>query len=198
MANTPESTPSAGDSNPNPESSGPIRDTNQHSNTTSNKHSHFPRFHAFWQRTKHVADLVGPTAFTVGVAFAVVAFIDIEIGRKLSTPEILRKIAAASRPAVIFDSNESIRSQGLGAESLIADNGKAIHVAKKKDGWPTNITIEFTKPVSDAPILTSLDETVVIIPKPGKGFSWDFEIHDIMMHGYIVSNRWLFRLELAP
>jgi hypothetical protein len=123
--------------------------------------------------------------------------VDKKVDRKLTDPVILRKIAAESRPALIFNSDESIR-QNLGAAPLIADNGKAIHITKEKDGWPTQISIEFTKVVPDAPILTCLDESAIILPKPGKGFSWDFDVREEIQHGFVKTNLWLFRLELAP
>jgi len=124
--------------------------------------------------------------------------IDENVTAKLNDERVLRKIAEQVRPALIFDANEAI-IENMGAASYIADNGKGISTVKESDGWPRHIHIDFTKQFANPPILTSMYEVTVIIPKRGKGFSWDFDVSDVVQHGQGIStNLWLYRLELVP
>jgi hypothetical protein len=119
--------------------------------------------------------------------------IDKAVERKLSDETILRKIAAQSRPALLFDANESITAD-MGAGALI----KTIQITEReKDGWPNRILIDFARHISSPPILTPLNESARILPRRAKGFAWLFDVQEVVVHNSD-SNNWIFRLELAP
>ena len=105
MANTPESTPSPGDGNPEPESSTPNGDREKNTDAASDILADFPRSHKFLKKTKRIADLVAPIVAIVAIVYGFIKFIDYDIKQILSDPDTLRKIAAQARPALIFDSN---------------------------------------------------------------------------------------------
>jgi hypothetical protein len=145
-----------------------------------------------------IAAFTGASALVWKSAEWIRTSIDENVTAKLNDEKVLRQIAEHVRPALIFDANESI-TEDMGAASYIADNGKGIHMTKEPDGWPRHIHIDFTKQFANPPILTSMYEVTVIIPKRGKGFSWDFDVSDVVQHGQGIStNLWLYRLELVP
>jgi hypothetical protein len=165
---------------------------------TSNK---YPRVQ--W---RFVRDIVFSIGIFAGVSVIVLhtaewlqGRVDQAVTSKLSDDKVLRQIAEQVRPALIFDANEAI-IENMGAASYIADNGKGIHMTKEPDGWPRHIHIDFTKQFANPPILTSMYEITTIIPKHGKGFSWDFDVSDVVAHGQVImsTNLWLYRLELVP
>jgi len=124
--------------------------------------------------------------------------VDQAVAAKLTDEKVLRQIAEQVRPALIFNSNEAI-IENMGAVPFIADNGNGIHITKESDGWPRHIHIDFVKQFSNPPILNSMYEVTVITPKRGKGFSWDFDVSDVLEHGQGIStNLWTYRLELVP
>jgi hypothetical protein len=151
-------------------------------------------FGTHWEKTAEVSGLILLIAGTVlGLRAWMEARIDETVERKLSDETILRKIAAQSRPALLFDANESITAD-MGAGALV----KCIQITQReKDGWPVNILIDFTRHINSPPILTPLNESARVLPTRAKGFAWKFDVQEIVVH-YSNSNDWIFRLELAP
>ena len=134
----------------------------------------------------------------IGAALAGKAYIDDTIdktvAKKLSDETILRRIAAQSRPSLIFDGNESIISD-LGASQFI----KELQITKwSGQGWPELVHIDFTRHFATAPMMTPMYDTVAIIPKRAKGFGWDFEIGTIIEITDKDKSKRVYRLELAP
>jgi len=152
-------------------------------------------WHITWAVFVGIAAFVGVAGLFYGIAHWAEERIDKTVERKLSDEVILRKIAAQSRPALIFDANESITAD-MGAAQLV----KEIRITTKDpDGWPTHVHIDFNKHLAIPPILTSMHEICAITPSRGKGLSWEFQITDVVQHGFIAtSNLWAYRLELAP
>ena len=123
--------------------------------------------------------------------------IDESVATKLTDERVLRQIAEHVKPSLIFDTNEAI-VEDMGATAFIADNGKGIHLSKEQDDWPRRIHIDFSRHFANPPILTSMHESTIIIPSRGKGFSWDFDVSDVIQHTSGMSNLWTYRLEVVP
>jgi hypothetical protein len=117
-------------------------------------------------------------AAIIGLFFAAVNWvkssIDSALDRKLSDPTILRKIAAESRPTVIFDSRESILAD-MGASQFIKNISITYTNDISEGKLPISIDIDFTTHLPVSPLLTPLhNEGVLIRSERGKGFSWHF------------------------
>jgi hypothetical protein len=196
MSKPPKSDPAAGDSSQKQESASPVGIGDDRSEAVPQIHSDFPRIHRFWKRTKQVADFVGPTAFIIGIVFAIMAWIDFDIGRRLGDETTLRKIAAHSRPSLIFDAKESVIAD-MGALQYI--DPKDIHIIKRTtEGWPQRIHVGFARSLSIPPILTSLYDSAQIRAERGKGLDWEFEISWSVEPMSKDDKDRLYRLEIIP
>jgi hypothetical protein len=125
------------------------------------KHSHIN-----WSIVKSifvgVGSVVAASTLFLLAANWVRSTIDSAVERKLSDPTILRRIAAESRPSIVFDAKESILADLGGAQFI-----KTITVTRdaKDPGLPRAIDIDFTTHLPIAPLLTPLhSDTVVIHP----------------------------------
>jgi hypothetical protein len=96
----------------------------------------------------------------------------------LSDETILRKIAAQSRPSLIFDANGSILHDMGAVQYLKPDD---IRVVKRdSDGPPLVIHIGFVRPVSYPPIVTPLRDSAGVTTANGNGLDWEFTINWIV------------------
>lgn len=119
----------------------------------------------------------------------------------LSDETILRKIAAESRPSLIFDASGAIL-QDMGAVQYI--DPKDIRI--EHENWagvvvPSQIHIGFVKPVSFTPIVTSLRDPATIVATHEKGLDWIFNITWTVLtaEGQATNDSaFVFRLELTP
>jgi hypothetical protein len=141
-------------------------------------------------------------AFLAGIAvliFGVLEMFDKVVEHKLSDPSILRKIAAESRPMLVFKGNESIVADEGAAQFI-----KEIKVTRRggmgETNLPAHIHIELTKFFPQTPILTLLTPSFCeVAVERGKGFSWEFNLE----YGSIpmdkdIGNQVLFRFEILP
>jgi hypothetical protein len=193
MPNQPEKAPAAkGDPERQGTASEVITTAQREADTTTDKESGFPGLH--WKKTVEVSGTILLIAGTVlGLRAWMEDRIDKAVEKKLSEPAILRKIAAESRPALLFDANESITAD-MGAGALVTN----IKITQRqKDGWPVLIFIDFAHHINNPPLLTALNESARIHPARTKGFAWIFEVNEIVQHGED-TNSWIFRLEVAP
>ena len=201
MSNPPKGAESAGNSQKKPEASDQGAVSDDGSKAAAKVHSDFPRIHRFWQRTKQVADFVGPTAFIIGVVFAIIAWIDFDISRRLTDETTLRKIAAYSRPSLIFNGKESIIAD-MGAVQYLHPKDasvKDIRITSRINGRiPHHIHIGFTRSLSVAPILTSLYDVSQITAGHGRGLDWEFELDWNPLPNGTNEADLLFRLEIVP
>ena len=200
MSNPPKSTTSTGDSHDKPEATGHGAVGDDSPEAAPNILSDFPRIHTFWKRTKQVSGLVGPTAFIIGTVIAVMAWMDFDIGRKLSDPQILRKIAAESRPSLIFDAKESIVSD-MGAAQYVKDiriTDRAKFEEVFAPNLPKRIHIEFARPMQSPPVVTALYEMVDFKAERGRLSSWDFTASWKGTPQNTNAEALLFRLEIIP
>jgi hypothetical protein len=151
-----------------------------------------------WESVKKLLEIFGVIFAVLGVIFGVKnwqeSYIDKAVEKKLADPVLLRKIAAESRPAVIFDDKESVIAD-LGAGQFIKD--QKIQFKKDKNGWPQQITIDFTRHLANAPIISGMTDSIAVNAKRAKGFSWEFEINYIIFTGEEKTERSLYRLELV-
>ena len=198
MANSPESTPSTGDSQHQPPPSDPAGLGYTGPKAAAEVHPNFAGIHGFAKRTRAIYDFAGPSVFIIGVVCAFLKFVDFDIKQSLSDPSILRKIAAEARPMLVFNAEES----------FISDNGAAQFIKELKvTEWergltnkaPRHVHIEFTKYLQNSPILTDLsDFTVFVSSERGKGLSWAFDVNWGGIDSDRVPAKRLFRLELLP
>jgi len=137
------------------------------------KHSHIN-----WSIVKSifvgVGSVVAASTLFLLAANWVRSTIDSAVERKLSDPTILRRIAAESRPSIVFDAKESILADLGGAQFI---KTRTVTRDAKDPELPRAIDIDFTTHLPIAPLLTPLHrDTVVIHPERGKGFTWRFNI----------------------
>jgi hypothetical protein len=137
----------------------------------------------FWERVGRQAlillSAIGVIAAAIATCFAVYLWvlrtIDSTIERKLSSPAVLRKIAAESRPSIIFDTNESIVADLGGSEFI-----KSISITRKQQGQEMTIAVDFNIYLPTAPLLTPLDGGgVMITSERGKGLRWRYHLQYI-------------------
>lgn len=123
--------------------------------------------------------------------------VDQIVERKLTDETILRKIAAQSRPAMIFDANESIIAD-IGAAQFVRENGIKV-IEKDAEGWPKRIRVDFIRHFANAPVLTAMYDTARVTPGRAKGFmfAWEFEVEPFIQYDADASKR-VYRLELLP
>jgi hypothetical protein len=152
---------------------------------------------------KEVYWWVTAIAVVAGICYGAVhwveARIDKTVEQKLSDETILRKIAAQSRPSLIFDGKESVLSD-MGAAQYLKD----IRVTRRignlsSNSPPTRILIDLNRHFANPPILTALYDSVAIKPERAKGFSWVFEINWIVEAADSTNDlSRAYRLELVP
>jgi hypothetical protein len=127
-------------------------------------------FHGLVNIAKIIAGAITVLAAIIGL----LGGLDWMIDRKLSSEAILRKIAAQSRPSLIFNSKESIVAD-MGAVQYVKPDD--IRVTKRAAGnMPGHIHIGFVRLCSNAPILTPLHDVVEIKTERGKGLDWEFDL----------------------
>jgi len=141
-------------------------------------------------------------AFLAGILVFLIAVnevVDKVIDRKLSDPSILHKIAAESRPMLVFKGNESIVADEGAAQFI-----KIIEVTRRtalgETNLPSHIHIELTKFFPQPPILTLITPAFcVVTTERGKGLSWEFGLEYSSMVGTAdIGNQMLFRFEILP
>lgn len=93
----------------------------------------------------------------------------------LSDETILRKIAAESRPSLLFDATGSILHD-MGAVPYLKPDDIRV-VKRDSDGPPLIIHIGFVRPVSYPPLVTPLHDSAVVTAANGKGLDWEFTIN---------------------
>jgi hypothetical protein len=197
MTNPNKSNPTAEDREP---SVRPTAAPSQNSpDTTPKQKSDFSRIH----RIKSAAEIAG-WILLIGCGFLgaktwLEGQIDKTVERKLSDPTILRKIAAESRPMLVFKGNDSI----------VADEGAAQFIKELKvthtttimgTNMPTHIHIELTKFFPQTPILTLISPAFcVVTTERGKGYSWEFNLEfSSMAVTEDIGDQLLFRFEILP
>jgi hypothetical protein len=167
---------------------------------SSKKHSPSVYFHGAWLKIKKTTRWIAPLLVVATVLLGIVGWIenriDKAIERKLSDEAILRKIAAQSRPSLIFNAKESIIAD-MGAVQYVKPDDVRI-TKRTADGWPQHIHIGFTCPLSIPPILTSLYDSARIVADRGKGLDWEFEINWELEPGSKDDKDRLYRLEILP
>ena len=125
------------------------------------KHSHIN-----WSIVKSifvgVGSVVAASTLFLLAANWVRSTIDSAVERKLSDPTILRRIAAESRPSIVFDAKESILADLGGAQFI---KTRTVTRDAKDPELPRATDIDFTTHLPIAPLLTPLhSDTVVIHP----------------------------------
>jgi len=117
----------------------------------------------------------------------------------LSDETILRKIAAESRPSLIFDSSGAILHDMGAVQYLKPDD---IRIECRNWGgtvMPSRLHIGFVRPVSFPPLVTSLNEPATISASHGKGLDWEFNINwTVIAEGDTNETIRAFRLEVVP
>jgi hypothetical protein len=198
MANNPEQAPSADDKQQSQQSSSLA--ASPKGTDTGSKES---KKHIAWVTAKEVFLGVAGAAALTTLGYAGIHWAEIRINeaveRKLSDPIILRKIAAESRPMLVFKANESIISDE-GASQFVKEI-KVTHVTTALGtNMPTHVHIELTKFFSQAPLLTLISPAFcVITAEHGKGLSWEFSLEiGGLSASEDIGNQMLFRLELLP
>jgi hypothetical protein len=183
---------------------GTVSDLGGSGRTDKSAEPHKPSVHwpYVWGTIIGAFALIGGLSGFYTVAHWVEGTIDKSVERKLSDPSILRKIAAESRPLLIFNGNESYLTDE-GASQFI----KEFKITARQSmgttnlSLPSHIHIEFTKFLSSA-ILTPLSENLCVATgSRGKGLSWEFKIQWVgitMEDAGTNDAAQLFRLELLP
>ena len=159
-----------------------------------------------------------PTKFWVEIVVVVAALITIPLGimtwaegkidnaveaktrSVLSDPTILRKIAAESRPSLIFNGAGAIL-QDMGAVQYVKPDDIRVLARDNEAGIniPIKLHIGFVRPVAFSPIVTSLRNPASIIASHEKGLDWDFIINwTVITTGDTNDSDCVFRLELVP
>jgi len=142
----------------------------------------------------------------IGVFFGIKTWqestIDKTIDRKLNDEFYLRKIAAKSRPALVFNANESIVSDS-GAAQYVKDI--QINFTTNETTWggvtspiPRSVHIEFNSHLASPPILTPMSDSMTVNAERGKGLSWDFELEWIVAPWSTNNTKRFYRLEFFP
>ena len=118
------------------------------------------------------------------------------VEKTLKDEATLRKIAAQSRPSLIFNMKAQIVSD-MGALQYV--DPKDIRITNPQgEGWPMLIHVGFIRHVSNPPILTALYDSTAIKAERGKGLDWEFTI--TFMIGTVIPDDKdrLYRLEIVP
>jgi len=157
----------------------------------------------FYERHKQGIERIGALALIIGAAFGIKRWEESTVNKavddKLSDPIILRKIAAESRPMLVFKGNESIIADE-GAAQFIKEIKVAERGSSGAKDLPSHIHIELTKFFPQAPILTLISPALcVVTTERGKGLSWEFNLSYSSEPGVDdFGNQILFRFEILP
>ena len=118
----------------------------------------------------------------------------------LSDETILRKIAAESRPSLIFDGSGAILHDMGAVQYLKPDDIRIMeHVNDAGIIIPTKLHIGFVRPVSFSPLLTPLHDSATITASHGRGLDWEFSITWIaLQENETNDSSHVYRLELVP
>ena len=166
------------------------------------------KFGGEFHNAKTVLEIVGLVVALIIAALGAQAWLESRIDNAveakmrsvLSDETILRKIAAESRPSVIFDGNGSIL-QDMGAVQYLKPDDIRIaeHLNDQGIIIPAKLHVGFVRPVSSAPIVTSLRDPASIIASHGKGLDWEFAINwTVIGNDSTNDSSRVFRLELVP
>lgn len=159
--------------------------------------SDFPVTHGFWKRTKRLADTIGPYVVVGGFILGLLGGADLLIEKKLSSPNVLRKIASEARPMILFEvSTNGVASitKNAGAARFIKDQ-KIDVTERTTEGWPKRLRIDFTDCLDFPPALSAVYDSVIVIPTRDGGCAWRFDIHPVLQLVDDPSMR-VYRLEL--
>jgi hypothetical protein len=118
----------------------------------------------------------------------------------LSDETILRKIAAQSRPSLIFNGNGSILFDMGAVQYLKPDDVRIVeHINDQGTIMPTKLHIGFVRTVSFAPLVTPLHDAATLTASHGKGLDWEFTINwNIGPLDDTNDSSRVYRLELVP
>jgi hypothetical protein len=144
----------------------------------------------------HVSKVTAAAITVVATIAGLFWGLDWLIGRKLSSPDVLHKIAEYSRPSLIFNAKEHV----------VADSGalpyidpKDIKVTRLTDaGLPGHIHIGFVRACRTPPILTPILDVVEIRTASGKGLDWEFDLDWSQWRPGKPDADIHFRLEIVP
>jgi hypothetical protein len=160
--------------------------------------------HGFWFRSFRSVEVALVLAGIAGAVLAVKTWqesaIDKAVEKKLSEPIILRKIAAESRPTVIINGKGSILHD-MGAVQYLKPDDIRISEYGNDQGiiFPAKLHVGFVRPVSFAPLVTSLFSTANITANHGKGLDWEFTINWMVLPLNTTNEEDLvFRVEVVP
>jgi hypothetical protein len=143
----------------------------------------------------------GLIAVPLGIKAWLEAEVEKSVAKTLSDEVTLRKIAAQSRPSLVFSAKESIVTDMGAVQYLYPKDAsvKDIRVTKRINGGiPQHIHIGFSRFLSIAPILTSLYDVTQITAERGRGLDWEFEIDWNPIPGGKKDADIMFRLEVIP
>ena len=124
--------------------------------------------------------------------YALNIYIDQRVEKKINDPQVIQKIVAKVRPAIIFDLKGSIIND-MGGMQYIED----IHV-EVTDQHLCKIVVTPKAYMAQAPILTSMDEEnqYLISIKRSLKFNWEYTLEVVVGVGIKESSH--FRLEVLP
>jgi hypothetical protein len=126
--------------------------------------------------------------------------VEIKVRSVLSDQTILRKIAAESRPSLIFNANGEILQDMGAVQYLKPDDIRVIESGTLAgSAAPTKLHIGFVRPVSFPPIVTTLRDSGSVTASHDKGLDWDFDVIWIAVQPNTpnLESR-VFRLEIVP
>jgi hypothetical protein len=154
---------------------------------------------AGWKIFVQIITVVG----LLGGVWAAKELIDDEINKtvdsRLSDEIVLRKIAAQTRPSLIFNGSGSILHDMGAAQYLKPDDIEITeHINDQGIIMPTKLHIGFVKPVSFPPIVTPLYDTASLTAVNGKGLDWDFLINWTVVPDKTNDEARVYRLEIVP
>jgi len=144
-----------------------------------------------WSITKKSASAITVLGVLASALYGITSFVDSRIERALADPRVLEAVASRVRPAVIFDSKNSILANQGGLQYI-----NSIEVVPGDGTVPREIRIRPAAFLSVAPLLESLDEPGLNgTASRGEGTEWRPQITG---GGYVESGAVnpRFRLEI--
>jgi hypothetical protein len=166
------------------------------------------KFGGEFHSVKTVLEIVGLIAALIVAALGAQAWIENRIENAvetktrsmLSDETILRKIAAESRPSLIFDGTGAILHDMGAVQYLKPDD---IRIVERHE-WggillPSKLHIGFVRPVSFAPLVTPLNDAAMVSASHGRGLDWEFTINwTVIVEENTNDSVRVFRLEVVP
>jgi hypothetical protein len=139
-----------------------------------------------------ILEVVGGIVLLVTVVWSISTFIDKRIEKKIKDETFIKKLAAATRPALIINGENSI-VHDHGALDLL----ESITVHRgSTEGLPEKIVVVPKRPLAYQPLVVPLDpETIVVEARQGEGLSWVFTLDYVASLEPPESHR-RFRVEL--